>query len=437
VTNPLPVQAETIAGSGTALHYREGQLFLEDVSLRDIVDRVETPVYCYSSSILESNFEAFRRACADSKPLICFAVKANSNLAVLRQLAILGAGADVVSEGELRKALAAGIPASKIVFAGVGKKPSEIRFALQSGIAQFNVESEAELESIATQAKQLGIQASAALRVNPDVDAGTNMKITTGTKSTKFGIPISRAFDVYSMLSENEWIQARGLSVHIGSQLTSLEPFRHAFGQVVSLVEEIRSKGLTVETLDLGGGLGVTYHSEQPPSFAAYGQLVGEITRNLDCQIILEPGRCLVAPAGILLAQVILTKSQESRSFVVLDAAFNDLLRPGLYEAYHRIIPVSSDSNDQQRRRFDFVGPVCESSDTFCQNEESVELKSGDLVAILTAGAYGAVMASTYNTRPLVPEVLVRKDRFDLIRRRESYEEMLGRDQIPDWLQKD
>jgi len=273
--------------------------------------------------------------------------------------------------------------------------------------------------------------------VNPDVDAGTNAKITTGTRSTKFGIPLSRALDVYSNMSTSEWIHPRGISVHIGSQLTSLEPFRHAFEQVVSLIGEIRANGCVIESLDLGGGLGVTYNAEQPPSYAEYGKLIGDVTRDLDCQIILEPGRCLIAPAGILLSEVILVKTQESRSFVVLDAAFNDLLRPGLYEAYHRIIPVKSDSGNPGRRRFDFVGPVCESSDTFCLDEESTDLQSGDLVAILTTGAYGAVMASTYNTRPLVPEVFIRGNAFDVIRRRESYDEMLRRDHIPDWLGED
>jgi diaminopimelate decarboxylase len=432
VTKLQAIATELVADS--QLSYRKGKLFLEDTNLRDIADQVDTPVYCYSSSLLEKNFAEFRDACAASRPLICFAVKANSNLAVLRHLASLGSGADVVSEGELRKALAAGIPAQKIVFAGVGKKPSEIRFALQSGIAQFNVESEAELESIAWQAERLKTQAPVALRVNPDVDAGTNSKITTGTKSTKFGIPLSRAFEVYSGMTESEWLRPRGLSVHIGSQLTSLEPFRHAFGQVVEVIRILRNQGLKVETLDLGGGLGVTYNAETPPSYIEYGELVRAVTADLDCQIILEPGRCLVAPAGILLSEVILVKTQESRSFVVLDAAFNDLLRPGLYEAYHRIIPVNIDPDRQERRRFDFVGPVCESSDTFCVDEESPELRSGDLVAILTAGAYGAVMASTYNARPLVPEVLIRGDRFDVVRRRETYSEMLGRDSIPDWM---
>ena len=434
MTEQLEVPNEVGPDSGAEPIYRDGKLFLEGMSLQDIADQVETPVYCYSSSVLERNFTDFQLACAESQPLICFAVKANSNLAVLRHLAVLGSGADVVSEGELRKALAAGIPAEKIVFAGVGKKPSEIRFALQSGIAQFNVESEAELESIEAQAELVRIRAAVALRVNPDVDAGTNVKITTGTKSTKFGIPLSRALDIYSTLSKSEWIRPKGISVHIGSQLTSLKPFRHAFDQVVSLIDQIRGEGLVIESLDLGGGLGVTYGSEQPPSYAEYGQLVRSVTKDLDCQVILEPGRCLVASAGLLLAEVILVKTQESRSFVVLDAAFNDLLRPGLYEAYHKIIPVKLDSDNQKQRRFDFVGPVCESSDTFCLDEESSELQSGDLVAILTAGAYGAVMASTYNTRPLVPEVLVRKDTFDVIRRRESYDEMLRRDRIPDWL---
>ena len=328
----------------------------------------------------------------------------------------------------------AGSPANKIVFAGVGKKASEIRFAIESGILQFNVESEAELEEISTEARRLNTKTGVALRVNPDVDAKTNAKITTGTKSSKFGIPISRASSLYERVESDDVLEPRGLSVHIGSQLTTLDPFRHAFKQLVQLVRQLREEGMSVPAIDLGGGLGVSYNNERIPALEEYGDLVQSITEDLDCQVILEPGRSLIAQAGILLSEVILRKSQEERSFVVLDAAFNDLLRPGLYDAYHRIIPVSLPANDAGGHRFDFVGPVCESSDTFCLDEESTDLATGDLVAILTAGAYGAVMASTYNTRPLVPEVLVHGDRFAVVRRRETYEEMFNRDQLPDWM---
>jgi len=416
------------------LHYENNHLVLEDVSLSRIADDVGTPTYCYSTAILRKNFLEFERACHKTSPLICFAVKANSNLSVLRLLASMGSGADVVSEGELRKALLAGIPANRIVFAGVGKKASEIRHAIEVGILQFNVESEAELELISVEAGRLGKSVGVALRVNPDVDAQTNAKITTGTKSSKFGIPISRAAVLYTRVCSDNLLEPRGFSVHIGSQLTTLKPFRHAFTQLVTLVREIREEGMAVPSLDLGGGLGVAYDDEAIPAFEDYGELVHSVTGELDCQIILEPGRSLVAQAGILLSEVILRKTQEERSFIVLDAAFNDLLRPGLYDAYHKIIPVSHSDQDTGYHHFDFVGPVCETSDTFCQNEQSADLATGDLVAILTAGAYGAVMASTYNTRPLVPEVLVDGDRFAVVRRRESYEEMFSRDQLPDWM---
>jgi len=426
--------AAIIADEQNALVYKERELYLEDVALKDIAAKVGTPVYCYSTSALTRNFLSFKNACDASSPLICFAVKANSNLAILRLLASLGSGADVVSEGELRKAIAAGIQAEKIVFAGVGKKPAEIRFAITAGIAQFNVESEAELETIAKESKALGKQAPIALRINPDVDAGTNTKVTTGTRHTKFGIPASRMLDVYSQLCANPWLIPRGLSVHIGSQLTSLGPFKYAFDQVIALVRDLRRLEMPVDTIDLGGGLGVTYDSEEPPSFNEYGELIQAVTAELDCELILEPGRCLVATAGVLLSEVILNKSQESRSIVVLDAALNDLLRPGLYEAYHKIVPVRTDASSRPSRRVDYVGPICETSDTFCLDEEATELATGDLVAILTTGAYGAVMASTYNTRPLVPEVLVRGTEFEVIRRRESYAEMLNRDVLPSWM---
>lgn len=414
--------------------YRDGHLSIESVSLHEIAEQVGTPVYCYSSAVLEKNFLAFAAACRESSPLICFAAKANSNLAILSLFARLGAGADVVSEGEMRKALAAGMPPEKIVFAGVGKKPSEIRFALEAGIAQFNVESEAEVDLITAEARSIGKRAPVALRVNPDVDAGTNSRITTGTRDTKFGIPLSRAFDVYRGMCRNDALAVRGLSVHIGSQLTRLEPFRQAYRQVVALAKSLRNAGLRVQVLDLGGGFGVRYNKETVPTFEEYGTLVHDETAGLDCDIILEPGRCLVADAGLLLSEVILNKSQESQSFVVLDAAFNDLLRPVLYDAFHEIVPVARRDSGVKRGPVTFVGPVCETTDTFCINADSAALEPGDLVAILTTGAYGAVMASTYNSRRLVPEVLVHGSRFEEIRRRETYDEILRRDRLPSWM---
>ena len=418
----------------SALSYQNQQLVLEQVPLKDIAASVGTPVYCYSSAIIERNFRRLRSAFVKTAPRLCYAVKANSNLAVLGLLARLGAGADVVSEGELRRALVAGIKADRIVFAGVGKTLQEIEFALESGISQFNVESEAELTAIADIATSMGCRAPVALRVNPDVEAHTNAKITTGTGSDKFGIPASRVAQVYQDLCAHPSLEPQGLAVHIGSQLTDLRPFRRAFEHMVSLVRDLRGKGMSVPRLDLGGGLGVTYLDELPPTFEDYAEMVEEVIDSIDCELTLEPGRCLVATAGVLLSKVIRNKTQESRSFVVLDAAINDLLRPGLYAAHHSIIPVAQNDTDLPHHQADFVGPVCETTDTFCRDEHTPPLRSDDLVVLLTAGAYGAVMASTYNTRPLVPEVLINGANFELIRRRGTYEGMLSQDQIPSWL---
>lgn len=420
--------------SECALSYRDGQLNMEEVALADVAATVGTPVYCYSSAIIERNFRRLEQAFKAISPRLCYAVKANSNLAVLRLLARLGAGADVVSEGELRKALCAGIRPDRIVFAGVGKTTREITFALESGISQFNVESEAELATIAEIATSLGQRAPVALRVNPNIEAQTNAKITTGTQIDKFGIPLSRVSQLYKQVCGHSSLEPKGLSVHIGSQLTDLGPFRGAYAQIVALVHELRHKGMAVPMLDLGGGLGVVYRDETPPAFEDYAAMLEAVTDGVDCELTLEPGRCLVGNAGVLLSKVILNKSQESRSFVVLDAAINDLLRPGLYEAHHSIIAVAEIDPGLPRRRVDFVGPVCETTDTFCRDEHAPPLSPEDLVAILTAGAYGAVMASTYNTRLLVPEVMVRGGEFELIRPRETYEDMLNRDRVPSWL---
>lgn len=420
--------------SECALFYRGGRLHLEDAALSDIAAAVGTPVYCYSSAVIERNYRRLKEAFTTKSPRLCYAVKANSNLAVLRLLAKLGAGAEVVSEGELRRALAAQIQPDKIVFAGVGKTRREIVFALESGVSQLNVESEAELASIANIAESMGRRAPIALRVNPDVSAKTNAKITTGTSADKFGIPISRVPTVYADACRCASLEPLGLSVHIGSQLTELGPFERTYSQVAALVREILDRGLPIARMDLGGGLGVAHRDETPPTFEEYANAVETAVRDTDCELILEPGRCLVANAGVLLSSVILNKSQESRSFVVLDAAINDLLRPGLYEARHGIIPVNEADANVTINPVDFVGPVCETSDTFCRDELMPPLKPTDVVAILTAGAYGAVMASTYNTRPLVPEVMIRGAEFELIRRRETYEEMLNRDLVPSWL---
>ena len=407
---------------------------MESVSLEELAREIGTPVYCYSTAILEQNYLSLKNAFQSTSPLICFAVKANSNVAVLRILANLGAGADVVSEGELRKAVRAGIPPAKIVFAGVGKKIHEIKYALELGIGQFNVESEEELEIIAGVAGSLKRRAPVALRVNPDVDANTNSKVTTGTRHTKFGIPASRIRSVYSGICNNPSLTPQGLSVHIGSQLTELDPFRDAFEQIAELVRNLQSAAMPVPNLDLGGGIGVVYRGEQPPDFRHYADMTQDILSDFDCQVILEPGRCLAGNAGILLSEVILRKTQESRSFVVLDAAINDLLRPGLYEAYHQIIPLDAVVASGDRQPVDFVGPVCETSDTFGIDVHAPQLGAGDLVAILTAGAYGAVMASTYNSRPLIPEVLVSGSAFHVVRERGTYDAMLAADVLPPWL---
>ena len=417
-----------------ALSYRDGTLDMEEVALHKIAETVGTPVYCYSSAIIEGNFRRLQHAFEKTSPRLCYAVKANSNLAVLRLLANIGAGADIVSEGELRRALAAGIPADRIVFAGVGKTSQEIAFALESNISQFNVESEAELVAIADMATSMGRQAPVALRVNPNVEARTNAKITTGTGIDKFGIPASRVAQVYAEVCAHASLEPQGLTVHIGSQLTELGPFRRAYEFVVTLVHDLQDKGMSVPKLDLGGGLGVTYLDESPPSFEDYAAMVEEVTAGIDCELTLEPGRCLVGNAGVLLSKVILNKSQESRSFVVLDAAINDLLRPGLYAAHHRIITVAENDAEVPHHRADFVGPVCETTDTFCRDEHAPPLDPGDLVVLLTAGAYGAVMSSTYNTRPLVPEVMIKGDDFEVIRQRGTYEQMLGQDRVPSWL---
>jgi len=409
-------------------------LIIEDVALADIAASVGTPVYCYSSMTIERNFHRLQQAFNNTSPRLCYAIKANSNLAVLQLLANLGAGADVVSEGELRRALAAGIAADRTVFAGVGKTLREIKFALESGISQFNVESEAELAVIADIAASMGRRAPVALRVNPDVEAETSAKITTGTGIDKFGIPASRVLHDYEGICAHPWLEPQGLSVHIGSQLTDLGPFRRAYAQIIELVHALRDRGLAVPKLDLGGGLGVVYRDETPPSFEDYADMVEEVIDGIECELTLEPGRCLVGNAGVLLSKVICNKSQESRSFVVLDAAINDLLRPGLYEAHHSIITVAESDVKSPHHRVDFVGPVCETSDTFCRDEHAPPLHPEDLVVMLTAGAYGAVMASTYNTRPLVPEVMIKDGQFEVIRQRGTYEEMLSQDLMPPWL---
>lgn len=415
--------------------YRAGQLHAEDVPLDRIAEAVGTPFYCYSTATLERHYRVFTEALDSLDHLICFAVKANSNLAVIATLARLGAGADVVSGGELKRALIAGVPPERIVFSGVGKTPDEMAAALDAGIYQFNVESEPELQALNDIAVGRGQRAPIAFRINPDVDARTHAKISTGKSENKFGIPWTRARDVYARARQMPGIDVVGLDMHIGSQLTDLEPFRAAFARVVDLVDALRGDGHNIGRLDLGGGLGIPYQPDRPapPHPREYGAAIAEAVADVGCRIIVEPGRLIAGNAGILVSRVLYLKQGEARTFVVVDAAMNDLMRPAVYDAYHDIVPVAQ-AQAVLDQTVDYVGPVCESSDRFAKDRAAPALKPGDLVAIKSAGAYGAVMASTYNTRPLVPEILARGADFAVIRRRLEVDDIIAMDQVPAWL---
>ena len=417
-------------------HYRDGRLFAESVAIADIAAAVGTPVYVYSNATIERHYQVLAEALATAglDATICFACKANPTLAVIRTLAQLGAGADVVSEGELRRALAAGVPPERIVFSGVGKTAAELRFAIEQGIHQINVESEPELHLLSELAVAAGRTIEIALRVNPDVDANTHAKITTGKKENKFGIEWDRVPEVYRLARSLPGLAPVAVACHIGSQLTDLAPFRAAFQRLRDLVFQLRADGFAIRRLDLGGGLGVPYDGELPPSPADYAGAVREILGDLGCGFLLEPGRLLVGNAGMLISEVVRVKPGSTRTFVVVDAAMNDLMRPALYEAFHAIIPVVEPAPGTPRAPADVVGPVCETGDTFARQRDLPPLVSGDLIAFATAGAYGAAMASTYNSRPLVPEVMVRANRFAVIRPRPSHEEMIRQDRLPDWL---
>ena len=416
--------------------YRSGVLHAEDVNLNTLAAEVGTPFYCYSTATLERHYRVFAGAFADVDALVCYAMKANSNQAVLKTFAKLGAGMDVVSEGELRRARAAGVPASKITFSGVGKTAREISYALDENIHCFNVESEPELERLSALASARGATASIAIRVNPDVDAKTHAKISTGKSENKFGVPISRAREVYARAAALPGIHVSGVDMHIGSQITDLAPFDDAFTLLAEFVTLLRSDGHVIDHLDLGGGLGVPYRddNEPPPHPDAYAAIIKNRTRHLDAKLVLEPGRLLVANAGILVTEVIYVKEGEGKTFVIVDAAMNDLIRPTLYEAYHAVWPVREPGPATPRMIADIVGPVCESGDYLALNRDLPALRTGDLVAIMSAGAYGAVQAGTYNTRPLVPEVLVRNNTHAIIRPRPTYEEMIALDHVPAWL---
>ncbi|WP_337997636.1 diaminopimelate decarboxylase [Oleispirillum naphthae] len=418
-------------------HYRDGRLFVEDKALADIAAEVGTPFYCYASATLARHYDVFAAAIADNglDAAICFAVKANASLAVIRTLAQRGCGADVVSEGELRLALRAGVPAERIVFSGVGKTGRELSFALVSGIRQINVESLPELESLNALAVRMGRRAPVAVRVNPDVDAHTHAKISTGAAEHKFGIAWDSALAVCRHADELPGIDFRGLAVHIGSQLTELAPFAQAFAKVRDLTLALREAGVPVSHLDLGGGLGVPYApGEEPPSPAAYAAMVRETLGGLGCALMFEPGRMLVGNAGVLVAKVIYVKETGTKTFVIVDAAMNDLIRPSMYSAHHEVIPVAEPAPDAEIAPVDVVGPICETGDTFGRAMLLPPLAAGDLVAFGTAGAYGAVMSSSYNGRPLVPEVLVKGSQSCVTRRRPDYEDMLALETLPNWL---
>ena len=414
--------------------YRDGVLHAEDVDLTRLADAVGTPFYCYSTATLERHYKIF----ADAFPrgtLVAYSVKANGNLAVLKTLAKLGAGADVVSGGELKKALAAGIPGERIVFSGVGKTRREMTAALEARIHQFNVESEPELEALNAVALTLGKRAPITIRVNPDVDAKTHAKITTGTAETKFGISWTRAREAYRRAGELPGIEVVGVDVHIGSQITQLEPFERAFARVAELIATLRADGHNIARADLGGGLGVPYRTDNqpPPDPAAYGAMIAKVTKGLNAQLILEPGRLIAANAGILVSRVIYDKQGEAKRFLIIDAGMNDLIRPAMYDAHHDIVSVAGPAAATER--YDVVGPVCETADLFARDCPLPPLKSGDLVAILTAGAYGAVMASAYNARPPAPEVLVSGGRWSIVRPRMSEDALVEQDRLPPWLE--
>jgi len=415
--------------------YKGGLLHAEGVSLEAIASSVGTPVYVYSTATLQRHYRVFRDAFQPLNPLICFAVKANSNQAVLSVLAKEGAGADVVSGGELLRALKAGIPADKIVFSGVGKTADEMRSALDAGIKQFNIESEPELHLLNSVAESMSRTAPVSVRVNPDVDAKTHAKISTGKAENKFGIAWGAVDRVYSLIADLPHVEAVGVDVHIGSQLTDLDPFREAFEKVVGLVHHLRAEGHAIQHIDLGGGLGIPYDgdAEAPPAPALYGQMVQDALGDLDCELIFEPGRLIAGNAGILLTRIVYMKDGEARTFAILDAAMNDLIRPAMYDAYHSFTPVVETSAPADQA-YDFVGPVCETGDMFAKDRASTSLNAGDLVAIRSAGAYSAVMSSTYNSRPLVPEVLVSGDRFAIVRDRQPVEDLIAMDSVPDWV---
>ena len=416
--------------------YRDGALHAEDVAVSDIAEAVGTPFYCYASATIERHYRVFHEAFAGLDVLVCYAMKANSNQAVIATLARMGAGMDVVSEGELRRALAANVPSEKITFSGVGKTAHEMRAGLDARIGGFNVESEPELELLSAVAAAQGRRAPIAIRVNPDVDARTHAKISTGKSENKFGVPLSRAREVYARAKTLPGIRVAGVDMHIGSQITELAPFEDAFALMAQFVRTLRTDGHEIDHVDLGGGLGVPYRfdDEPPPPPSRYAEIVKRHAGELGCRLVFEPGRLIVGNAGILVTRVLYVKKGEAKNFVVVDAGMNDLIRPTLYEAHHEIRGIVEAPPGASAFRADVVGPVCESGDYLALDRVMPEPKPGDLIAVMTAGAYGAVQACTYNSRPLVPEVLVRDGDYAVVRARPSYEALIGLDTLPPWL---
>jgi diaminopimelate decarboxylase len=418
--------------------YRNGALHAEDVALAAIAEAVGTPFYCYSSAAIEGRFEAFKSAFKGQNASLFYAMKANSNQAVLGTLARLGAGMDVVSEGELRRARAAGVPGDRIIFSGVGKTQAEMSLGLQENILCFNVESEPELEALSRAATSRGAVAPIAIRVNPDVDAKTHAKIATGKSENKFGVPISRARAVYAYASGLPGLSVRGVDMHIGSQITDPKPFDDAFALLADFVRTLRADACVIDHVDVGGGLGIPYRTDNnpPPSPEHYAEIAARHTAALDCKVFLEPGRAIVGNAGVLVASVIYVKKGENKRFIIVDAAMNDLVRPTLYEAHHEILPVRApEPGAEQLTRSDVVGPVCESGDYLALDRDMPEVAAGDLVAVMSAGAYGAVQAGTYNSRLLAPEVLVKGAHYAIVRPRRTFEELIALDTLPPWLE--
>jgi diaminopimelate decarboxylase len=417
-----------------SFHHIDGELHAEGIPLRRIAKAVGTPFYVYSSAAIVDRYQAYARSLSGLNARIYYSVKANSNQAVIATLARQGAGADVVSVGEMYRALKAGVAAKDIVFAGVGKTRAEMAEALKAGIHQFNVESRGELLALNAVAVDLGKRAPVALRINPDVDALTHAKISTGKAENKFGIDYAHAAEIYAEAAKLPGIDIRGIACHIGSQLLDIAPYRAAFGKLAELTRQLRLSGLEVGRIDLGGGVGIAYRGEPTIAIDDYTNAVAETVGNLGCALELEPGRSIVGDAGLLVAEVINVKIGVSRKFVIVDAAMNDLIRPTLYDAYHEIVPVRQPASDAAVERVDVVGPICETGDLFAEQRPMPPLTPGDLVAFCTAGAYGAVMSSTYNSRPTVPEVMVKDKEFQIVKPRLSYDMMIGQDVVPGWL---